>query len=95
MRVGVFDGHAPVGGPAGMGDSKAKFRRGVALVGDFFGQGRNLAYGFEGFHAVRRVSYGDSCGIVSPVFQPFETVEEHGVGVFAVTSVGEDSAHGV
>lgn len=42
---------------------------------------------------MRRVSYGDSGGIVSAVFEPFEPVEEDLVGVFAVTRVGEDSAH--
>lgn len=95
MRMGVFKGYASMGCPAGVRDAVRKFGFGFSGVGDFVHQCRYLAYRFEGFHSVRRVSDGDSGGIVSAVFEPFEPMEEDLVGVFAVTRVGEDSAHGL
>lgn len=95
MRMGVFDRHSSVGCPAGVRDAVREFGFGFSGVGDFVHQCRYFAYRFEGFHSVRRVSDGDSGGIVPAVFEPFEPVEEDLVGVFAVTRVGEDSAHGL
>lgn len=95
MRVGVFDRHPAVGGPAGVRDAVREFGFGFSGVRNLVHQCRNFAYRLEGFHSVRRVSDGDSGGIVPAVFEPFEPVEEDLVGVFAVTRVGEDSAHGL
>lgn len=94
MRMDVFDGHASVGRPAGMRDAERKFGLGFPFVRNFVHQSRNFAYRLEGFHSVRRVSYGYSRRIVPAVFEPFKPVEEDLVSVFAVTCVGEDSAHG-
>lgn len=93
MRMGVFDGYAPVGGPTGMRDAVRIFGFGISAVRDFVRQCRNLSDGLERLHRVRRVPNGDACGIVPAVFEPFEPVEQDLVGVFAVPCVGEDSAH--
>ena len=94
MRVGVFYRNAAVRCPAGMRDSERVFRSLFSFVRSFVDQRRYFAYGFEGFDTRFLVSYGDSRGIVSAVFEPFETVEENAVGVFPASCVCEDSAHG-
>ena len=94
MRMGVDLGGRTVGCPAGVGNAHVGAMEqlgrqlGVRLVakpGDF-------PWGLGDHHAIL-IKDGDTSGVVTPVFEPPQAIDQHG-GRIRFSNVSDDSAHG-
>ena len=95
VGVGVEAGGGAVGGPAGVGHADARARQFVAVVVaalDLGLQDADAPDGAADVQLVVGVDHGQPGRVVAAVFQPFEPLDQHGLGDFA-SDVGDDPTH--
>ena len=88
VRVSVFVGGPPVRGPAGVGNTDVARRR---RLGQQVGEGLDAPGTLAGFEP-SAVDGDQPGGIVAPVFQPPQTIEQDG-GRVCFADVADDSTH--
>ena len=90
VRVGVDDGRAAMGRPAGVADAEPTLGH---LLGQALDQGVDLGGALHhGGLAVRLVEDRDPGGVIAAVFQPLEAVHDDGRRR-ALTQIPDDPAH--
>ncbi len=88
MRMGIGIIGFTVGCPACMGHAQAS--RGIFILNKSFEIG-NLAAAFKYIQAL--VEQGNTCTVVSSVFQSFESFNKNGIG-FPGSDIANNSTHG-
>ena len=90
VRMGIFIGRRPVGGPAGVAHAK--------VAGDFL-PGHHLAQAFVNLPLalddlqVALAQHGHPRAVIAAVFQPPQCLQEDGAGL-ALANISDDAAHG-
>ena len=89
MGVGVDVVGLAVGGPAGVADAQGAGQI-RAVMGQVL-QHLQAALGLLHLHPLR-AAHGDACGVIAPVFQPLQSVQQNGRGLL-LAYISYDSTH--
>ena len=89
VRMSIFLGRSPVGGPARMSDPISSVE---GFLPDSLFEISKLAFGAADLEDARVAGYGDPGGIVPAVFEAPESLQDHRYNVF-LTYVADDAAH--
>lgn len=89
MRMGVFFGRTPVRSPAGVSDPVGSVE-GIELDGLF--EVAQLAFGATHLEALTVTGYGDSCRVISAIFQTTQAINDDGDDSL-LSNVTDNAAH--